>query len=402
METSSQSLDRRRDALQIADSMLPAGIKAPVWVATQAEFARIVEAHAQRRQVCLDSESDSFYRYPERICLIQMQWDDQAYLVDTLVVRDLSPMVAMMADPAIEKAFHAAEYDISCFKRVCPSMVRVEGIFDTMAAAQILGWKDLGLAALIKNHFNVTISKALQKSNWGYRPLSRMQMQYAAIDVSYLSRLAAIQEAQLRELWRMEEAREEFDRLGRTQTISLQFDPQGYHYIRGASRMDDKTLSRLRELYLYREAQARARHVPPFRIFGESVLEALAQEAPTQESQMRRIMGLTPFVLQRYGRDLLRILRAAPDAPPAGEARERPLAFDYAERQQLVRLKEWRKAKAQERGVSPDVIVSNDTLIQVVRLHPRDKDALSAASVMGPWKFKTYADDILRVLQQGA
>ena len=92
---------------------------------------------ADERVLALDTESDSLYRYFYKVCLIQISTSSTDYLVDPLRLPDLSPLGAILADPGIEKVFHAAENDILVLKR--DFQFDFANIFDTMLAARILG-----------------------------------------------------------------------------------------------------------------------------------------------------------------------------------------------------------------------------------------------------------------------
>ena len=113
----------------------------------------------------------------------------------------------------IEKVFHAGEYDLICLWRDFGWEVR--NIFDTMVAARALGWTHIGLAAILKEKFSISVSKRYQRADWGKRPLSDAQLDYAQVDTRYLLQLRERQEAELRGLGRLMEVREEFERIAR-------------------------------------------------------------------------------------------------------------------------------------------------------------------------------------------
>lgn len=62
-------------------------------------------------------------------------------------------------------------------------------------------------------------------------------------------------------------------------------------------------------------------------------------------------------------------------------------------------LRAWRRKKAHERGVEPDVVASNEALMTLARLCPRTPEELGRAGVWGPWKQCTYGPDILNILR---
>ena len=66
-------------------------------------------------RVAIDTESNSLFAYQERVCLIQLSTDEEDILIDPLAFDNpgvLSSLGDLIADPSIEKVFHAAEYDV--------------------------------------------------------------------------------------------------------------------------------------------------------------------------------------------------------------------------------------------------------------------------------------------------
>jgi ribonuclease D len=90
-------------------------------------------------------------------------------------------------------------------------------VFDTMISSRLLGAKELGLAAAISRYFGVTLSKKLQRADWGRRPLTDEQLRYAQMDTHYLIPLSDILKSLLREKKRQDDAVEAFARLAAIQ-----------------------------------------------------------------------------------------------------------------------------------------------------------------------------------------
>ena len=209
--------------------------------------------------IAVDTEADSFYHYFDKTCLVQIGTSQGIYLIDPLALggpAELAPLGPVFASKKIRKIFHAAEYDLYVLKRDCS--FEFENLFDTMVSAQLLGYPSVGLAALAKRHFDVSLPKDEQRSDWSARPLRENQLVYAAADVTYLVRMAEILEGDLRELGRFEWAEQEFEALMRRTWPIREFDDAGYLRIKGAKALDATSLAVLRELYLMRDARARA------------------------------------------------------------------------------------------------------------------------------------------------
>ena len=143
----------------------------PIMIAQPESLWRLANKLSAESLLAVDTESNSLYAYREQVCLIQFSTNEQDYLIDPLVLDDLSPLAQLFANPGIEKIFHAAEYDLICLKR--DFGFTVNNIFDTMMAARVLGRNAVGLATILEVEFNVHVDKRCQRADWGQRPLDR-------------------------------------------------------------------------------------------------------------------------------------------------------------------------------------------------------------------------------------
>lgn len=383
---------------------------APVLVETPAALESVRAGLLDLAEIAVDTEADSLFSFFEKVCLLQISTRDTDYVIDPLALplpndkgspAGLAELREVFAERRIEKIFHAAEYDILCLKR--DYHLAFENIFDTMVAARILGWKNVGLGSILQERFDVTLNKKMQRADWGRRPLTDEQIAYAREDTHYLLALRDLQLAKLTEMDRLEEAREEFERLTRVVPATRRFDPDGYWNIAGARDLDKVGLGILRELFRFRDFQARKENRPPFKIMSDSTLIQVASARPGAARDLGNVKGVSEYTIQRYGRAILDAAtrgRAEPQtAIPRPHARGQP-PLDNIARVRLGRLKEWRKERAAARGVEPDVIVSNDVLFAAARHDPGTLDELTAASELGPWKARTYGEEILHVLHR--
>jgi len=374
----------------------------PVWVDTPQALGDMLSHLREAPLIAVDTESNSFYAYQERVCLIQFSAPDQAgqtvdYLVDPLALDDLSGLGELFANPEVEKVFHAAEYDVMVLRRDYGFQLR--NIFDTMWAARILGWPRYGLAAILEEHFGVHTDKSLQRANWGHRPLSPQELHYARLDTHYLLPLREIQMAELTREGRLEEAKEIFAQVTRAVWSRRPFDPEGFWRLREAEELSGRELAVLRELYLYREEQARRRNLAPFRVLSDATLVHLARRQPTSREALRRGRGITPTVVRRDGRGILRAIARGRRAPvPRSPRPIRNHHLDDAVLNRYEALRAWRRERAAARGVEPDVIMSNQVLMALARRAPRTMDELAEVEELGPWRRRTYGEEILRVL----
>jgi ribonuclease D len=338
------------------------------------------------------------YSYFEKICLVQVSTRDQDYIVDPLAI-DITSLEAIFANPAIEKIFHAAEYDIMSLRR--DYGFQFCNLFDSMLAARILGWPKYGLGDILAEHFKVAVNKQFQQYNWGMRPLSQEALAYARLDTHYLLALRDLQHEALREAGRLEEAAEAFEAMTYARSALKIFDPADFWRIKGARKLGADQQACLQALYIFRDRTARQANRPPFKIMNASTLVQLARQQPKTLKQLKATKGVGPSFVKRYGHQVIKLLNQPHEAPTPEQKSGPPRPPDAVLRR-YEHLRSWRNEAAQARGVEPDVIFSNDTLLEIAWANPQTTDELSGQNLMGAWKFQRYAQTILEQLKECA
>ena len=374
--------------------MLPEPLPAPVLVADPAALQQLVEILADEPAIGVDTESNSLFAYRERVCLIQFSTPTEDYILDPLAVPDLSALAPLFADPARQKIFHAAEYDVICLKR--DYNFQFANLFDTMVAARTLGWPQLGLGALLEAHFGVKMNKRFQRADWGQRPLTGDLLDYARLDTRFLVRLRDLLGAELLAQGRLPEAQEEFARLERVAGAANGVNPNAFWRVNGARDLAPGQAAVLRELYEYREQQAERADRPPFKVMSDQTLLEIARAAPASLADLEGVPGMTPQQIRRHGANLLKAVRRGQSGPPARPPHYEREPDSVRERYDL--LHQWRKRKAQARGVESDVIISRDALRELARTAPRTLAELEQIEHLGPWRREAYGQEILEII----
>lgn len=373
-------------------------LKSPVLVSTPTALAGLLPHLLASPRISVDTESNSFFAYHERLCLLQISTEEADYIIDPFAVADLSPLGEVFANPGIEKIFHAAQEDVRLLKKTFP--VVVENIFDTMIAARTVGWKQVGLASCLENHFHVVLNKKLQRSDWGRRPLKPDQLEYAAKDTHYLSRLRDLLHHELVRMGRLEEAIEQFALMADYDAPLREFEPEAYRRLKGARELDPRRLAILRELYLYREERARTINRPVFMVLPDQLLVRLAQHPPQDAGHLRTMPGVTPFILGKHGYGILEAVARGRLAPPVGPAPHvARQMFTGKQMARYERLRAWRAGKAAERGVEPDVVLPNKAIKALALLETPDPEAVASVPGFGPQKMQLYGEEILDQLR---
>jgi ribonuclease D len=142
--------------------------------------------------VAVDTETMGLDPRRDRLCLVQLSaGDGRAHLVQLAAPYDCPNLKALLADPAREKLFHFARFDVAVIEKFLG--VVCAPVFCTKIASKLVRtFTDRhGLKDLCKELLGVDLSKQQQSSDWGAATLAPEQLAYAATDVLHLHALQA-------------------------------------------------------------------------------------------------------------------------------------------------------------------------------------------------------------------
>lgn len=141
--------------------------------------------------VAIDTETMGLNPQRDRLCLVQLSaGDGTAHLVQIGLGQTAAPNLArLLTDPAVEKLFHFARFDIAALQAGLG--VLTAPVYCTKIASRLTRtFTDRhGLKDLCRDLLGIDISKQQQSSDWGADTLSEAQLAYAAADVLYLHAL---------------------------------------------------------------------------------------------------------------------------------------------------------------------------------------------------------------------
>ena len=332
-------------------------------------LSRLLGALDQRPEadVALDTEADSFHHYFEKACLLQLAWDGTAHLVDPLAPLDVPALLQRLAPRRL--LMHGADYDLRLLSRGYD--FRATSLFDTMLAAQLLGEKEIGLAALLSARAGVTLDKTHQRSDWSTRPLTPPMVAYAAADVLHLAALVESLTRDLEAKGRIAWHAEECARLAATVfPAGRDADPENDWRIKGTNALADRERAFARALWGAREARARALDLPPFRVLTNERLLLAAKPAAAGERDLRKLFpgprSLPGSFATAIGEALARAAALAPADWPKARRSER-IDVDPALEREVEKLKKSRDAKALALGLDPGILASRAVLTTAAR-----------------------------------
>ncbi|MGA7827317.1 MAG: HRDC domain-containing protein [Geobacteraceae bacterium] len=371
----------------------------PKMIESREALQRLVEKLAGETVLAWDLEADSLHHYREKVCLIQIATSSEVFLVDPLAVTELSPLASLLENPTIRKVFHGADYDIRSLHR--DFSLSVHNLFDTMIACQLLGEKEVGLAAVLKKRFGAELDKRYQKADWSRRPLDAGMITYAAADTLFLVDLYRQLEKELADRGRLSWVEEECLLLSEVRAADRNGEPL-FQRFKGASRMDRRTLAVLEELLQFRDEKARLSDRPPFKILSNETMRELAEKKPSSLQDMSGVPGLPSRSVERYGRDILKAVAHGCSIPenqlPIMTRSVRP-ERDAERENRLKRLKRWREGKALALGIDAGILVNNALLEGLAREVPQSLNELDAFPVLRRWQKEELGEELLSALR---
>lgn len=161
-----------------------------------AEIREQIAKFSLAKTLWLDTEIANWNTYNPRVSIIQILAESKSftnedvYILDVLNKDDLVTNFVnkIMANPQIEKVFHNASFDLKYL-----GGNQAKNITCTLKLARkinrkVLQVSNLQLKTLAKElcHF-YNVDKEEQASDWGQRPLTQKQLNYAAMDTVYLA-----------------------------------------------------------------------------------------------------------------------------------------------------------------------------------------------------------------------
>jgi len=367
----------------------------PVYLDTPAGADRFLASIEDAPVLAVDTEGASFHRFVDRVYLLQLSTASVTALFDPLTVGPLDRLGRMLADRAAEVVFHDADYDLRLLHQ--DYGWHPTHLFDTRVAAQLLGIRVFGLAALLQRYLGLKLDKKHQRADWSMRPLPPDMRDYAAQDTMHLLELRDALARDLEGAGRWSWAEEEFARIEGTRWENGDAS-DAFLRIKGARDLTRRQLAILRELVLWRDDVAREKDRATFRVAGNEALLETARRAPRTREDLAAIKGMPRGMAERQGEALLaaieRGLAVADDKLPRFPRAPR-WDRDPDFEQRVNRLREVRERVARDLDLDPGFLISRERLEVVARRKPASLEDLRAIPEIRNWQVDVMGDELL-------
>ena len=353
------------------------------------------------REIAVDTEGASFHRFVDRVYLLQLSTRQQSLIVDPLAVPPaaLASLGTLLESRDVQVVFHDADYDLRLLRRDYGWTIR--NIFDTRVAAQLLGIRAFGLAALLEQYFGVKLDKKHQRADWSMRPLPQDMLDYAEQDTRYLLDLRDRMRENLEKKGRLAWQREECDRL---EDLKLSDEDPGSAFLRikGARDLERRELAVFRELVIWRDSVARELDRATFRVMGNEQLFDIAKTRPADVKALVAVKGVSRGLVERRSGEIFSAIKrgmAVPEADlpkfPKAPRWDRDPDFDG----RVGKLKVARDEIATKLDMDQGVLCARDRMEAVARKNPQSLDEMAAIPELRRWQIEVLGDAFVKGLR---
>lgn len=365
------------------------------WISSDAELAEHCNYWNTLDFIALDTEFIRVTTFYPIAGLVQISDGEGTYLLDPLLINDWQPLADVFNNQQVVKVLHACNEDLEVFSLLVGALPAP--LFDTQIAAGYLNIGfSMGYSRLVQQILDIELPKGETRSDWLQRPLSDLQVLYAAQDTAHLVDVYGALAQQLSEqkhAWVVE------DGAALVAAARQTADPyELWRAVKLAWKLAPQQLAVLRELSAWRELQAQKRDVPRNRIVRESTLWSLAQQQPVNMTQLAGIEDMHPRILRNEGATLLGLIKQAKQLTEEDwpEALPEPLPIDAAK--VLKRLRKVGLQFGQQLDIAPELMLRKKTLEELLRTGYPGGPYRLPDSLQG-WRRELMGDDLLEQLE---
>jgi ribonuclease D len=279
------------------------------YVVDPGELREAAEALRGERLLGLDTETcwDFKTDRSQEVSLVQVAPPVGDVLVADVLATGVEPLRPLLESPETKMVAHNARFDEGVLRG---AGIFTAGLIDTLRMSRMaLTLQSHSLAALAEHLFGLPLDKTFQKSNWRRRPLTRAQIEYAALDARMallvydeLSRMLA-EEGRLELALRVSE-------LAPAAPAEPGKEPRKKRKPAGPEIVLTPEEKRVvKALKQWRLERANTQRVPAYMICPDRTLEHLARARPETLEALAAIYGLGESKIKNFGEDLLLALR---------------------------------------------------------------------------------------------
>ena len=319
-----------------------------LWVDSDEKLHEVCEAARQKKAVALDTEFIRIRTFYPQLGLIQLFDGQTVSLIDPKKIQDFSAFCHLLADEQVTKVLHACSEDLEVFQ-----------------------------------HRFQQLPTPMIDTDWLARPLSEVQLDYAAADVWYLLPIyQKMQEAMQENCW-MPAVREECEQL--LQKRQKIVNPnKAYLDISQAWQLTPQQLAVLQVLAKWRLEEAQKRDLALNFVVKEQSLFEIAKTQPKHTSELLNFMH--PNEVRIHGKKLLWLVEQGQAVPQENYPEKINRLFDEVGYKQDLKAMQQKLAEIRPLDLPAELLASKRQLNQLFKWHRQGRPQTHLPELMQGWR----------------
>ena len=363
-------------------------------ITTSAALAYLCARLSKADFVCVDTEFMRENTYWPELCLIQIADSTEAAAIDPLAKDiDMSPLLDLLVDNEdVLKIFHAGGQDVEIIYNLTGKTPHP--IFDTQIAMMAVSQSEqIGYSNLVESWLGIAVDKGARFTDWGRRPLTERQIEYAIGDVTHLAKIFPKLLQRLIKTGRGAWLDIEMEKLA--DPANYKNDPDlSWQRIKAPGR-NPAMLGRLKALAHWRELEAQDKNIPRGRIARDETVADIACHPPKVQADLAKVRGLSAaWKDNEIGRRMMAAIEGSKPLSEAELPRRTPRGAPLGKEGALVAdlLKLLLKIRSREIDVAARLLARSDEL-ELLAAGIRELPMLNG------WRFEVFGRDALELVE---
>lgn len=365
------------------------------WIETEADLAAVCQQASQKSVIALDTEFVRVRSFYPALGVIQIYDGEQVSLIDPIKIKDFSPFIQLLANQQVLKVLHACGEDLDVFQHKFQQLPTP--MLDTQVAAAFLGLgTSIGFAKLVAHYFQIELDKGASRTDWLQRPLSDVQLQYAAADVWHLLPVYyQLHNALLQSPWQQAIA-QECQVLIKKRQQSL--DPNfAYLEIGNAWQLSRAELAILKVLAKWRYEEAEKRDLALNFVVKEQHLWQIAKIQPVHTSALLEFMH--PNEVRIHGKKLLWLVEQGKSIPERDFPEKISRIIDEPNYKACLKALQQKMTEIKPENLAGELLATKRQLNQLFKWYRHGQNAQKLPELLTGWR-QPYGEQLLSILAQ--
>lgn len=328
-------------------------------------------------------------RYPQ-LGLLQLNVNQQIFIIDPLKL-DLTAFWNQLFQ-AQQIVIHSCAEDVNLITHYA-QRYDLNNVFDTQIGLNFLGYgHSVGYQTALDKMLNIQIDKYESRSDWLARPLSDLQLDYAANDVIHLYDLANAIKQELASLGHYERVVQDSQCFVKN---LLKHTPMEQLYLDLARPSHTRReLAQIQQLCVWREELSISQNIPISFILKNHDLLMIVQRQPENIRQLEMLLE-TNSRTRRYTHQILKQLYQLPPAKLWPQRLAYPYSLDSEQQEQINQLIQ---TQAEQLNINPELLMRKKWISDILYTLTDKKDEQDFNPYLLGWRYDIITQPILKLL----